>query len=99
MLRRAGIESWPQGPEGAGVVYPRILVAADQLDEARIVIARPVPQDVIDQSHEPPAEYQMPRCPACRAEDPVLEDTEPVNTWLCEACGRQWSDPAPSGEP
>jgi hypothetical protein len=99
MLHRAGIDSWRQGADEAGLLYPRILVAADQLEEARIVIARPVPQDVIDQSHEPTqAEYEMPRCPACRAEDPVLEDTEPVNSWRCEACGRQWSDPAPAAE-
>jgi hypothetical protein len=95
MLRRAGIDSWYE----ADSLYPRILVAADQLEDARIVIARPVPQDIIDESHQPPPEdYEMPRCPACRAEDPVLEDTEPVNTWRCEACGRQWSDPAPAGE-
>ncbi len=94
MLRRARIDSWSQ----AGLLYPRILVAADQLEEARAVIARPVPQDVVDESHEPPEEYRMPRCPSCRAEDPVLEASDPVNTWLCEACGRQWSDPAPAGE-
>lgn len=101
MLRCAGIDSWPDGPQSigdSGLLYPRILVAADQLEEARAVIARPVPQDVIDQSHEPTPEYEMPRCPNCRAEDPTLEDTEPVNAWRCEACGRQWSDPAPIGE-
>jgi hypothetical protein len=97
MLRRAGIESWSQGPGGAGLVYPRILVAADQLEEARAVIAKPVPQDVIDESHEPTPEYEMPRCPTCRDEDPILEATDPVNTWLCESCGKEWTDPAPAG--
>jgi len=94
MLRRAGIESWSE----AGLLYPRILVAADQLEEARAVIARPIPQDVIDDSHTEVPEYEMPRCPSCRAEDPVLEETDPVNTWQCEACGRQWSDSGPVAE-
>ena len=94
MLQRAGIDSWPQDD---GALYPRILVAADQFEEARAVIARPVPQEVIDDSHSGAPEYEMPCCPNCRAEDPVLEASDPVNTWRCEACGRQWSDPAPVG--
>jgi len=97
MLRRAGIDSWSEGSRWGrktGLVYPRILVAADQLDEARMVIAKPIPQDVIDESREPPQEYEIPCCPACRAEDPVLEATDPVNAWRCEACGHQWSDSA-----
>ena len=104
MLRRAGIESWSEGSQWdrkAGLIYPRILVAADQLEEARAVIAKPVPQDVIDESHETPQDFEPPACPFCRAQDPILESIDPVNTWLCESCGRQWSDPAPAadGEP
>jgi len=95
MLRRAGIDSWSPND---GLLYPRILVAADQLEEARLVIAKPVPQDIIDDSHTVVPEYEMPRCPACRAADPVLEAADPVNTWQCEACGRQWSDPEPAAE-
>ncbi len=99
MLRRAGIDSWSedQGAIGdGGLRYPRILVAADQLDEARAVIARPVPQDVIDESRMPVADYQPPRCPSCRTADPILESADPVNCWRCASCGRQWSDPAPA---
>lgn len=104
MLRRAGIDSWFDGPRSIGdssLLYPRILVAADQLDEARAVIAQPIPQDVVDDSRTMAPDYEMPRCPACRTKDPVLEATDPVNTWRCEACGRQWSDPAPivEGQP
>ena len=101
MLRRAGIESWAEGTASTGdggLLYPRILVAADQLDEARTVIARPVPQDVIDASRETVPDYEPPRCPACRTLDPILEDADPVNSWLCTACGRRWSDPAPPTE-
>ncbi len=105
MLRRAGIESWVQRP-GARFVVPwlelgvgdlQINVAADQLEEARAVIAQPIPQDIINELREEestPA-YEIPRCPKCKAEDPTLESVEPSNNWLCESCGYTWSDPIP----
>jgi hypothetical protein len=96
VLRQAGIESWVEGP-GYHVVSdlsaPRILVAADQLEEAREIISRPIPQAIIDASKQPEEEYQPPVCPKCGTADPVLEGADPVNNWLCESCGAQWSDP------
>ena len=94
MLRRAGIESWTEGPDSQGLVYHRILVAADQLDEARAVAARPIPQDVIDESRQTIPEFVVPACPTCGAADPLLASIDPVNTWHCEFCGREWTDPA-----
>jgi hypothetical protein len=41
-----------------------------------------------------PPEFEPPRCPQCGAEDPVLEGVDPFNTWLCEACGKQWTESA-----
>jgi hypothetical protein len=100
MLRRAKIESWYEAPgQGWSIGGPRVVVAADRLDEARQVIAKPVPQDILDDLRAEAPEYEAPRCPACHAEDPVLESAEPSNSWLCEVCGKQWSDPAPAGEP
>jgi hypothetical protein len=102
VLRRAGIESWMEGPgiyspyAELDMTSPRVLVAADQLDEARMVIARPIPQDVIDESRMTEPEFEPPVCPSCRAEDPVLESADPVNNWRCESCGREWSDPVPA---
>ncbi|MGC2635602.1 MAG: hypothetical protein WA294_00375 [Acidobacteriaceae bacterium] len=97
MLRRAGIESWPDRPgdtfgnETAPSEPIRILVAADQLDEARAVIAQPVPQDIIDQSREKPEDFVPPVCPKCGAADPTLESVVPSDSWICEECGAQWS--------
>jgi hypothetical protein len=72
-LRRAGIDSWSQS---RGLSYPRILVAADQLDLARMIAAQPIPQDIVDASkadkNEEPQYFEMPHCPACGASDPVL---------------------------
>jgi hypothetical protein len=79
-LRRAGIESWIEAPQtsmqyGAfELVYPRIVVAADQLEDAREIAAQPIPQDIVDQSRQlsqPAQEYESPRCPGCGASDPV----------------------------
>jgi len=72
-LRRAGIDSWSQS---RGLSYPRILVAADQLDQARMIAAQPIPQDIVDASkadkNDEPQYFEMPHCPACGASDPVL---------------------------
>ncbi len=106
MLRRAGIKSWVQRP-GERFVVPwidelavgdiQINVAADQLKQARSVIAQPVPQDIVDLIRELEATpaYEIPVCPKCKAEDPTLESVEPSNNWLCESCGYTWSDPPP----
>jgi hypothetical protein len=96
-LRRAGIDSWvedPGTPLGHSLNYPRVLVAADQLEQARQIAEQPIPQEIIDEFNAPEEEYQPPVCPKCGAEDPVLESADPVNSWLCESCGAQWSDPA-----
>ena len=72
-LRRAGIDSWSQS---RGLSYPRILVAADQLDQARMIAAQPIPEDILDASKADksaePQYFEMPHCPACGASDPVL---------------------------
>ena len=97
-LRRAGIESWVEGRRSMSG-YPRLLVAADQLDAAREVAERPIPQEIVDELNQETPEFALPSCPACQAPDPILEDVEPTNQWLCESCGHRWSDPAEEGEP
>jgi hypothetical protein len=103
MLRREGIESWIERPGsrhaipwnelGAGELLIR--VAADQLDQAGAVIARSIPQDIIEQSKEmeDAPEYELPVCPKCGAIDPTLESAEPSNSWRCESCGSEWTEP------
>jgi len=93
VLRRAGIDSWieAQSIELAG---PRVVVAADQLEEAQEIAARPIPKEIIDEYSTEAPEFVPPKCPKCGAEDPVLESADPVNSWLCEACGKEWTDPA-----
>jgi ribosomal protein L37AE/L43A len=101
VLRRAGIESWIEGPGGSYSPYsqldqrtPRILVAADRFGEAREVAARPIPQEIVKQSQMQAPEFETPVCPKCGAGDPVLEGVDPFNTWRCEACGNEWTESA-----
>lgn len=103
-LRRAGIDSWIQAPPDVSrydapldLTYPRVLVAADQLELAQRILAQPISQDVIEESRavfeSTPAEFEMPACPKCGSKNEVvLESANPVNSWLCEACGAEWAD-------
>jgi len=98
VLRRAGIESWIEQPGSRysfGAVNPRLLVAADQLEQARTVATQPIPQEIIEQSKIDQPEFEPPPCPQCGAKDPVLQAVDPANSWLCEVCGKQWTDSAP----
>jgi ribosomal protein L37AE/L43A len=93
VLRRAEIESWIEGGTNAWDAGGlRVVVAADELDHARELLEKPIPQDIVDEATMQAPEYEAPTCPACGAADPVLEDVEPVNKWLCETCGKQWSE-------
>jgi hypothetical protein len=99
-LKQAGIESWIEAP-GTGSRYasfslasPRVLVAADQLDQARAIAAQPIPRQIVEDAQTEIPDYQPPACPKCGAPDPILEGVDPTNSWRCEQCGQSWSDPA-----
>jgi hypothetical protein len=99
-LRRAGIESWIEQPGSRysfGIVNPRVLVAADQLDQARRIAEQPIPQEIVEQSKMAPPEFKPPACPHCGASDPVLEGVDPFNTWQCDVCGKQWTESVEGG--
>jgi hypothetical protein len=94
-LWKAGIDSWVEQPGRDRVNRLRVVVAADQLDQALKIAAQPIPQDIIDEYDKEVPEFVPPTCPKCHAEDPVLESPDPSNNWLCEACDARWSDPLP----
>jgi len=97
-LKRAGIESWIEAP-GSGSRYssfslasPRVLVAADQLDQARVIAAQPIPRQIVEDAQTEIPDYQPPTCPKCGAPDPILEGVDPTNSWQCDQCGQRWQD-------
>lgn len=103
VLKQEGIDAWVEmagtGSRYAGfqVDYPRVVVAADQLEQAREIAANPIPKDIADESKEIIPEFEAPTCPRCGATDPTLEGVDPFNTWRCEACGNGWTETAAEG--
>jgi len=95
-LRRAGIDSWirrfnPFAQYDGNVTA--VLVAADELEEARAIGAMPIPQDIIEASQTKLPEFVAPVCPQCGSKDgAMLESADPVNVWSCEECGAEWTD-------
>lgn len=79
-----------------GLSYPQVYVAADQLEEARLIAEKPIPQDIVDDLKVEVPEYEVPKCPKCGTEDPLLESVEPTNHWHCENCDAEWDDPPAS---
>ena len=94
VLRRAGIESWIVAPSryAGDLGNPRVLVPADQLDQAREVASHPIPQEIVELSKMDVPEFELPKCLRCGGLDPVLESVDPSNTWRCEVCGNEWSE-------
>jgi ribosomal protein L37AE/L43A len=95
VLRQAGIESWID--IGGYSVTPeigtrRIVVAADQLEKACEILAKPIPREIVEQAKLPVEEYMPPACPSCGTEEPILESANPVNSWRCESCGKRWTE-------
>ncbi len=90
-LRRAGIDAWVMRQRGRASL---LSVAADQLDQARVIAAQPIPAEIVDEvrrdAAEAPQDFAMPSCPKCGASDPFLAGVDPVNRWRCGACGEEW---------
>jgi hypothetical protein len=100
-LERAGIGSWYDGPNSpfSSLRYgPRVLVGADDLEAAQMVMQRPIPQDIHDQTRTPVLDFETPNCAKCGAADPLLESVDPSNTWFCENCGARWNEPLSASE-
>jgi len=102
-LKQAGIDSWVEGPKASAysayasldLMNPRVLVAADQLDQARAIAAHPIPAEIAAESATELPDFTPPSCPNCGASDPVLEGVDPDNAWKCEQCGQRWTDSGP----
>jgi hypothetical protein len=53
-------------------VIPLVLVAADQLDQARAIAALPIPPEIIEKSETEKPDFEPPICPKHGAGDSVL---------------------------
>jgi len=97
-LRQAGIDNWIDGQtigfrnKAAEFPNPRIMVAADQLEQARAIAANPIPNEIVEDSKFVAPAFDIPKCPHCGAADPALEGVDPFNSWRCDGCGCQWTE-------
>jgi ribosomal protein L37AE/L43A len=98
VLRQAGIDSWIQQAREFGRRNARVMVAADQLDQARSIAAQTNPQEIVEEEKEEAQEFVEPKCLKCGSDDVVLEGVDPANTWRCEQCGEQWTESPPPAE-
>jgi DNA-directed RNA polymerase subunit M/transcription elongation factor TFIIS len=105
-LRRASIESWfnfggyttsfvPSTSHSVMAGDIQVLVAADQLDQARAIAANPIPPEIVEDSKQETPDFVEPKCPKCGSDDVVLEAVDPENTWRCEQCDEQWTETLP----
>ncbi|MFP5229275.1 MAG: hypothetical protein ACLGXA_16820 [Acidobacteriota bacterium] len=97
-LQAAGIDAAAEGIPFrpiAAFETVRILVPLDQLERAREIASRPIPKEITDALKRPAEDFEVPACPECGAEDPLLESVDPANSWHCETCGARWTDALP----
>ncbi len=65
-LKRAGLDSWIQQPMEFGRQYARVLVAADQLDQARVIAAQSLPQGTVEDEKRGSAGVHRAQMPGMR---------------------------------
>ena len=96
--RQAGLDGLVKEPQEFGRRYAHVVVAADQLEQARAIATQPIPQEIVYGEAEAEPEFVEPECPKCGSNDVVLEGVDPKNRWRCEECGEQWLAELPQAE-
>jgi len=88
-LTGEGIEAIVVSPSGAKFDNrgPRVVVTPKDAERAATILSQPSADEL---KEETPAEFDLPRCPACGGQETLLESVDPVNQWLCDDCGHTW---------
>ena len=88
-LTREGIEAIVVSPSGAKFDNrgPRVVVTPKDAERAAAILSGPSTDKLTAEIEETPAEFDLPRCPACSGEETLLESVDPVNQWRCDDCG------------
>jgi hypothetical protein len=97
LLGEAGIQSWVEAANNSSLDMraPRVLVAADQLEEANHLLPDILPGELVAEMGQEVEDFVLPCCPGCGAENPLLqsfEEKDHANHWYCESCGRKWEE-------
>jgi hypothetical protein len=88
-LTSEGIEAIVVSPRGAKYDNrgPRVVVTPKDVERAATILSQPSADKL---KEETPAEFDLPRCPACGGQETLLESVDPVNQWRCDGCGHTW---------
>ena len=91
-LTGEGIEAIVVSPSGAKSDNhgPRVVVTPKDAERAAAILSQPSADELKAETEETPEEFALPRCPACRGEETLLESVDPVNQWRCDDCGHTW---------
>jgi hypothetical protein len=97
-LTREGIEAIVVSSTGAKSDNrrPRVVVTPKDAERAALILSQPSADELKAETEEAPAEFNLPRCPACGSEETLLESVDPVNEWRCDDCGHTWLEEAVS---
>jgi hypothetical protein len=89
-LAGAGIEAIVLSAGGAKFDNrgPRVVVTPKDAERAAAILLQPSAEELT--TEETPAEFDLPRCPACGREETLLESVDPVNQWRCDHCDHTW---------
>jgi ribosomal protein L37AE/L43A len=90
-LTREGVNAIVVSPKNAKSEGPRVVVTPKDAERATAIFSQLSTDKLTEETLEAAAaEFEIPRCPACRSEETVLESVDPVNQWRCEDCGHTW---------
>jgi hypothetical protein len=69
---------------------PRVVVTPKDAERAAAILVQPSAEEPSAETEEAFAEFDLPKCPACRGAETLLESVDPVNQWRCDHCGHTW---------
>jgi hypothetical protein len=69
---------------------PRVVVTPKDAERAAAILVQPSADELKPETEEAFAEFDLPKCPACREAETLLEAVDPVNQWRCDHCGHTW---------
>ena len=96
-LKSEGIESQVILPSSGRYAVRASMLAVAPGDAARMaeLLAQPIPEEFREMLRNKD-EYVVPTCPACGSDEILLEEVEPANKWVCDACGHAWVEDVPN---
>jgi hypothetical protein len=69
---------------------PRVVVTPKDAERAAAILVQPSAEEPRAEMEEAFAGFDLPKCPACRGAETLLESVDPVNQWRCDHCGHTW---------